>query len=277
MTDPKELELRLSELQAQLKAAQSHLERTERLAAVGGLVNEIAHEINTPLSALRSGNATLALVVQRLRSLIGPGGIENGRKNGVDELLLVAEDTVRTDRLACERIASIIQGLRSSLRREQAAFTRANIQPEIENSLALLAYAFKNRILLTKDYGVLPEIECNPERLGQVFLNILVNAVQAIEGRGEIRIRAWQEGDAVRISICDTGKGIPSEMQSRIFDPGFTTKGADKGTGLGLFISRTIVQQHGGCIEVESEEGKGATFTIVLPIRQTQERKTNDR
>jgi two-component system NtrC family sensor kinase len=104
---------------------------------------------------------------------------------------------------------------------------------------------------------------------------MLVNSSQAIEGEGEIRIRTWEEGETVRIAISDSGKGIPPELQSKVFEPGFTTKKAGLGTGLGLSICLRIVQDHGGRIELESEVGRGTTFTIVLPIQEAAERKAN--
>ncbi|HYK90859.1 MAG TPA: ATP-binding protein [Acidobacteriota bacterium] len=276
-TGLKELEQRLEESQAQLRMAQSHLERVERLAALGSLIAEVAHEINTPLASLQSNSETLSHAIGRLRELIGSGRAEGRAGGDIGELFSIVDAAIRTNRMACERISGIMQSLRSSARSEEPVFVRADIHAEIDNSLALLAHAFRNRIRLTKDYGVLPAIECNPGRLSHVFLNVLVNAVQGIDGEGVISIRTCREGDTVRIAMRDTGKGIPSELQSRIFDPGFTTKGEAGGTGLGLAISRRIVQQHGGSINVESSEGNGATFTIVLPIRQTHERKTNDR
>ncbi len=277
MADPRELELRVRDLKDQLDAAQSHLERTGKLALLGGLVSEIAHEINTPLTALRSNIDTVALATERLRGLIRSACGEPGRARELEELLLLVEESIKTSRLACERLSGIVQGLRGSPRAEETGRATANVEVEIENSLALLTCAFRKRIRLVKDYGALPDIEGSARRLSQVFLNILVNAVQAMEGEGEIRIRTRQDGDTVRVSISDTGNGMPPDVQARIFEPGFTTKSAAKGTGLGLFISHRIVQEHGGRIDVESEEGRGTTFTVVLPLRQTRERKIDGR
>ncbi len=276
MAGPEELELRLQELQAQLLAAQSRLKQAERLAVVGSLVNEIAHEINTPLAALQSNHANLTVAVQRLRGLIGSSRNAGEGAVDLDGVLLIIEEIIKVNRYACERILSVARALRRSPELEDTEFVRANVQEEIDGSLALLAHAFRNRIRLVRDYGDLPEIECNPGRLGQVFLNILLNAVQAIEGEGEIGIRTWQEEGTVRVAIRDSGKGIPAALKSRIFDPGFTTRSAEKGMGIGLSICARIVRQHGGSIEVESAEGRGTTFTIILPVRAARERKTHD-
>src|SRR5262249_35703300 len=113
----------------------------------------------------------------------------------------------------------------------------------------------------------LPEIECYPSQLNQVFMNLLVNAEQAMPERGTLRIKTSRDGDLVRIMISDTGVGIAKENLRRIFEPGFTTKGVGIGTGLGLSICHKIIQDHHGKIEVESEVGKGTTFTLTLPLR----------
>jgi two-component system NtrC family sensor kinase len=116
-----------------------------------------------------------------------------------------------------------------------------------------------------KQYGNIPQVECHPNRLNQVFMNLLVNASQAIPDQGTITIRTAKKGDSVKISISDTGVGIPPENLSRVFDPGFTTKGVGVGTGLGLSICYKIIEEHQGKIDVESSD-KGTTFTITLPL-----------
>ena len=116
------------------------------------------------------------------------------------------------------------------------------------------------------DFGEIPPIKCLPNQLAQVFMNLLINAAQAIEGHGEIRIRTWQEGENVYASVSDTGSGIPEEVKKRIFEPFFTTKEVGKGTGLGLPICYDIIHKHSGKITVESTVAAGTTFTIMLPV-----------
>jgi signal transduction histidine kinase len=155
---------------------------------------------------------------------------------------------------------------------------KANIHEGIESTLTLLAHELRGRATVVREFGQVPEIECYPNALNQVFVNMIVNAVQAIErddGSGQIRIRTWEEDGAVRIAITDNGKGISPEARARIFEAGFTTKRAGIGTGLGLSICQKIVQKHGGRIEVATEVGQGSTFTIVLPIEEARERKSN--
>ena len=117
-----------------------------------------------------------------------------------------------------------------------------------------------------KDYGEIPLTKCYAQQLNQVFMNLLVNAAQAIEKQGEIRIRTWNENGSILVSFTDTGCGIPEEVRNRIFDPFFTTKDVGKGTGLGLSISYDIVKNHDGEINVETEQGKGTTFTLRIPV-----------
>jgi len=140
--------------------------------------------------------------------------------------------------------------------------------------LVLVQHQFKGRIKVIKEYGDIPLVECYPNRLNQVFMNMLVNAGQAIAERGTVTIRTYLEDDFVKIAISDTGLGIKPESLSKIFDPGFTTKGVGVGTGLGLSICYRIIQEHKGSIEVASDD-TGTTFTIKLPLHQGGEVTTN--
>ncbi|MBG0861263.1 MAG: GHKL domain-containing protein, partial [Bacteroidales bacterium] len=134
--------------------------------------------------------------------------------------------------------------------------------------LILLHNRYKNRIEIIRKYGNIPQIECYPGQLNQVFLNILSNAVDAIDSSGEIIITTASIDGMVRISIRDTGRGIPEEQKEKLFEPFFTTKEVGKGTGLGLSISHSIIEKHKGSIDVKSEVGKGSDFIITLPIMQ---------
>jgi len=153
----------------------------------------------------------------------------------------------------------------------EAEWKEANINESLEATISILSHDIKARhIRLVRDFKPLPPVYCMPGRLNQVFLNILLNAVQAVPDGGEIIVSTWAYRDGVKVAIADNGVGIPRENMNRIFDPFFTTK--PKGTGLGLSISYTIIAEHGGQIEVQSEVGKGSTFTIVLPIRKREKK-----
>jgi signal transduction histidine kinase len=137
----------------------------------------------------------------------------------------------------------------------------------IESTLVLINHLIKGRIEVKRHYGRLPHVECHPNQINQVFMNLLVNACQAMDEGGAITITTWHEPQThtVNVAFTDTGHGIAPNVLARVFDPGFTTKGAGVGTGLGLAICYQIVEAHGGRIAVESIEGKGATFVVSLP------------
>jgi len=142
----------------------------------------------------------------------------------------------------------------------------ADINECIESTLNIVWNELKYKAKVYKEYGELPMTKCFPQQLNQVFMNLLVNAAQAIEKQGEIRIRTWNGDGNIYVSISDTGSGIPEDKINRIFEPFFTTKPVGKGTGLGLSITYDIVKKHNGDIKVESEVGRGTTFTITIPV-----------
>ncbi len=275
--DAARLREELEEKSRLLLESQGQLVQAEKMAALGSLVAGIAHEINTPLASINSNNDIFSLTNQKVHQLLRehvppeifqPGG-------NLAEILSMIDDAIRTNRMACERIVKIVRSLRNFARLDEAERKKVDIHEGIESTLTLVAHELKRRVRVVKEFGAVREIECYPNQLNQVFMNILVNASQAIEGEGEIRIRTWEQDDTVRIAFSDNGKGIPPEVLPKVFDPGFTTKKAGLGTGLGLSICYRIIQDHGGRIEVESEAGRGSTFTIVLPISHSGERITN--
>lgn len=263
------MERECDEKQRQLLESQSQLMRAEKMAALGSLVAGVAHEINTPLGSVNSNNDIFALSFQRMRDFIRahPPADRVDAEKELADFLSIVEEAIQTNRLACERIVKIVRSLRNFVRLDEADRKMADIHEGIESTLILVAHELKRRINVVKEFGSIPEVECYPNQLNQVFMNLLVNAAQAIEGEGTIRIRTWREDDTIRIAISDNGKGIPRDLQSKVFEPGFTTKKAGLGTGLGLSICLKIVQNHDGRIDLESDVGRGTTFTIVLPIK----------
>jgi signal transduction histidine kinase len=191
------------------------------------------------------------------------------------ESFSVIEDAIRTNRLACERLVRIVRNVRNFARLDEAVRQKADIHEGLDSTLTLLNHELKGRIKIVREFGNIRAVECYPNQLNQVFMNMLVNAAQSIDGDGEIRIKTWEENDTLRVSISDTGRGMTPDVKARIFEPGFTTKKAGLGTGLGLAICRQIIQNHNGQIDVESAPGHGSTFRIVLPIAQHAERKSN--
>jgi two-component system, NtrC family, sensor kinase len=238
----------------------SQLIQSEKMAALGLLVAGVAHEINTPMGAIHSNNDIMTRAVGKVRKLLEPAPDKEVRR-----LLDILGEICRNNEIATERIMNIVRSLKNFARLDEAERKKVNIHEGIESTLSLLRHQLKNRIRIVKCFGDIPEIECYPNELNQVFMNILVNAAQAIKHRGEITVKTWREGDRVKIAISDTGVGIPPENLSKVFDPGFTTKGVGLGTGLGLSICYKIIQDHRGTIEAESSK-QGTTFTISIPL-----------
>jgi signal transduction histidine kinase len=182
------------------------------------------------------------------------------------QALQVLQDAHRVIETGTRRVTAIVRGLRNFARLDEAERKEADLHACLEDALLLIHHDLKNRVQVVKEYGELPPVLCYPGRLNQVFLNLLNNAQQAIEGEGTIFLSTQRREGEVYIAVRDSGAGIPAEHLPRIFDPGFTTKGVGVGTGLGLSICYQIVQDHGGRIEVESAPGRGSTFTVVLPL-----------
>ena len=224
--------------------------------------------MNTPIGTINSNADTLGRSLAKLRDIVtSESSDEAVRENrALQHVLSVVEDISRVNQLASERIVAIVSTLRNFARLDEADLKTADLQEGLESTLTLVHHELKNRVRVVKEYGDIPSIRCHPNQINQVFMNLLVNASQAIEGKGEVRIKTFREGDMVNVQISDTGVGIPPENLSRIFDPGFTTKGVGVGTGLGLSICFKIVQDHGGNIDLETEIGKGSTFTVRLPV-----------
>jgi len=160
----------------------------------------------------------------------------------------------------------IVKNLRNFARLDEADWKTADLREGMDSTLALVEHLRRGRIEIVREYGAIPAIACHPGQLNQVFMNLLVNAIQAIEGPGTIRVRIGVDGAHLRVDVDDTGSGIAPAHLPRIFDPGFTTKGVGVGTGLGLAICHRIVAAHGGSIEVASQPGAGSTFSVRLPV-----------
>jgi len=163
-----------------------------------------------------------------------------------------------------ERIATIVKELRSFARPEEVPFEYADINEELDKTLRIAQHEFRDRIKVNKEYGRIPRIQCNASQLSQVFLNILLNAGQAIEDEGTVTVKTFEEDNKILIEISDDGRGMDKETMKHIFNPFFTTRGVS-GTGLGLSVSYGIIKKHNGEIHVKSEVGKGTTFRIELP------------
>jgi signal transduction histidine kinase len=180
--------------------------------------------------------------------------------------LKVLDESKNVINSGTERVINIVKRLRSFARLDEAELKTVDIHEGLEDTLTLIHHDIKHNIKVNKNFGDIPPVACFPGRLNQVFLNILVNAKQAIKGKGVIDISTYTKQNSVFIEIKDDGEGIEEEHLKKVFDPGFTTKGVGVGTGLGLSICYQIMQDHQGEILVESQVNKGTTFTVVLPM-----------
>ncbi|MCK4260615.1 MAG: hypothetical protein KAX49_16680 [Halanaerobiales bacterium] len=248
----------------QLQDTQIQLVQSEKMASLGQLTAGVAHEINTPLGAINSNTNIIEMVINFLKADMDMENNDKARR-----LIGKLEKANDTNVLACDRIIKIVHNLKNFSRLDESDFKIACLHEGIDSVLLLSHNLVKHRIKIHKDYGDIPMVKCFPNQLNQVFMNLIVNAAQAIKEKGDIYIKTWSDADNVFIQIRDTGVGIPKKNIVKIFDPGFTTKGVGVGTGLGLSICFKIIHQHSGKISVDSEQDKGTTFTIELPIENS--------
>jgi two-component system, NtrC family, sensor kinase len=236
-----------------------------QMAAIGELSVAIAHEINSPVGSLLSNNMVMRRCVDELQKLLADPKAESLEKAG--RLLETCRRLMDVDRIACERIQILVRGAKRFSRVDEGEPQLTDVNREIRETLNLAACQFQSRIQCDLQLGDLPQLPAHPQQLNRVFLNLLVNSAQAIESAGKITVKTEREGDRLHISFTDNGKGMTPEQKARVFQPGFTTKPPGEGTGLGLSMSREIVEEeHGGSIDFESEVGVGTTFHIRLPL-----------
>ncbi len=260
--------VKLQETLEQLKEMQHQLILQEKMASLGNLVAGVAHEVNSPIGAVHSAADVNRRCIEKIKEILKSSQTLQELKSSeqLEKSLRILTDNNHVTTTASERITDIVRSLKIFARLDEADYQIANLHDGLDTTLTLLGHEIKDRIIVTRDYGDIPNIGCYPNQLNQVFMNILMNAVQAIEKEGRITIKTVLENGKITVEFSDTGRGIPSENIAKVFDPGFTTKGVGVGTGLGLSISHNIIQKHNGHITVESEEGKGTSFTILLPI-----------
>jgi signal transduction histidine kinase len=270
--------------QDDLEKAQEELERVKeklidasRMAAIGNLLTSIVHEINTPIGSILSNNEVMLRSLDAIGQRISTS--PDAPSPGLTKALSIIEmmrGLAAIDKIACERISSVIRGLKTFARTDDGAPRETDLHEQITNTLKLVQAQYRQRVTVETDFGDLPKVECFPQMMNQVFLNILVNAGQAIEGEGKVTVRTRVEEGLAHVSISDTGHGIPPDLLPRIFTTGFTTKPVGIGTGLGLSICRQIVEKHNGTIDVESTVGEGSTFHIRIPLKQSAQSGSGD-
>jgi signal transduction histidine kinase len=277
-----DLEQRNQELtlrKAELERLQAGIVHSEKMASLGQLVAGIAHELNNPAGFLHGNMEMLRECFAGLERLMSvyddaslPPGLaaraaavkeETGYENTLKDLRSIIDDC----REGAVRIRDVVRNLRTFSRLDEAEFKKVDIHEGIDSTFRLLSrYYSSEHITRRRDYGELPLVDCYAGQLNQVWMNLLVNAAQAVgAGVGEVCIRTRLEKEMVIVTISDTGCGIEPEHLSKIFDPFFTTKPVGEGTGLGLSTTYGIVERHGGSISVESCADLGTTFTVMIP------------
>lgn len=283
----RDLENTLSEL----KESQTQLIQSEKMASLGQMVAGVAHEINTPLGYVRSNTeilgSSLAEVEQLNNSyrdvfnaLNNPEASEQDIAQAAQDLQSLEQDMqpggmfgelrqlLRDNDHGLKQITELVGSLKDFSRLDRAKTADFNVNDGLDSTLKIAQNQLKNRIEVERRYGTLPDIECAPSQINQVFLNVINNAAQAIEGEGKITLSTVSAGDHVIIRVQDSGCGMDEDARKRIFDPFYTTKPVGQGTGLGLSIVYRIIEEHGGRINVKSSVGEGSEFVIALPVKQ---------
>ena len=295
----KERTKELSGALQELKESQVQLVQAEKMSSLGQLVAGISHEINTPLLYLANNAVLIQERLEMLKAFIhrivtsfnmraddfadrtayqvnfvnALKGIKHHlTEEEIEDSLLEAESLLTDSIDGLTELTHMAQSLKDFSRLDRAPIDSCDVNEGIEKTLVIAKNVLKYKATVHKHYGELPRIECSPSQINQVFLNIITNAAQAIEDTGDVIITSRRrDDDHISITITDSGCGIPEENLDKIRDPFFTTKEVGSGTGLGLSIVDEIVRAHGGELLIESELGKGSSFTIVLPIKQASE------
>jgi len=287
ITKRKVIEQKQQALIDKLQDAHTQLLQSEKMASIGQLAAGVAHEINNPVGYINSNMGSLRQYVTDLFSLLeGYKKLEAlvPEENPVRQEVQNLEQELDLDFLKEDikslleesdegilRVKQIVNDLKDFSRLDSTEWHWADLETGLDSTLNIVHNEIKYKADVVKEYAGIPQIECIGSQLNQVFMNLMVNGVHAIEEHGTITIRTGTEGDnGVWVEIADTGKGIEPAALSRIFDPFYTTKPVGKGTGLGLSLSYSIIERHGGAITVESEVGKGTCFRVCLPIKQAK-------
>ncbi|KUM52548.1 sensor histidine kinase [Rheinheimera sp. EpRS3] len=270
-------EAQIARLEAQLQILKQQLLQSEKLASLGQLAAGVAHEINNPIGYVSSNMKMLAEYSDSLISLVKllSMQVDETQRQALlaqfdfDYVCADLPKLVQESEQGLSRVVDIIHDLKDFSHIEEAEFVEADLHQGIQSTLNLVANELKYKAEVVKDFAVLPPVYCIPSQLNQVLLNLLINAAHAIEQHGIIRISTGFDDNWVWFSVSDNGKGMDPVQLGRIFEPFYTTKPKGQGTGLGLPLSRSIVEKHQGMLDVSSTPGVGSCFTVKLP-RQPQ-------
>ena len=281
----------LSSAVTNLKESQAQLIQSEKMASLGQMIAGVAHEINTPLGYARSNAEIVRTALDDIRALcesqskaLGLITSEGSDENAIAEAMAEAE--ARREATAAEdlmanldslladtdhgllQIADLVASLKDFSRVDRSRNDLFDLNAGVDSALKICNNQLKGRVEVVRNFTALPEIECSPSQINQVFLNLITNAAQAIADSGTITIDTAVVKDNVVVQVADTGGGMSEETRKRMFEPFFTTKPVGKGTGLGLSIVFRIIEEHGGRIDAQSELGVGTVFSVHLPLKQ---------
>lgn len=282
--------LELKRANQEIKDAQSMVVHNEKMRSLGQLVAGVAHELNNPINFIYGNLVHLKNYSNDLIEIIGKyeeaqTQLPEDKFSEVEALKkeidyeFISEDLaslIKSCIDGAERSKQIIIDLKNFSRLDEALVKEVNIHEGIESALNILISKYKDRVTVHKQYGDIPQVMCYAGQLNQVFMNVLDNAAQAINGEGNVYVRTRVEDQNAVIEFEDTGGGIPEDVLPKIFDPFFTTKPVGEGTGLGLSICYKIIKSHNGKMEVESEKGKGTKFIIKIPINREKQSEQNN-
>jgi two-component system NtrC family sensor kinase len=268
-------------VERQLQESQAQVIQQEKMASVGLLAAGVAHEINNPIGFITSNLSSLEKYTDKLvkfiefqEKIIEKCADEDARTTlaemklqiKLDYLVNDLRDLIAESLYGSRRVSKIVQDLQTFSRSDSSEAVPSDLNETIRSTINMVRHEIKYVAELDLQIEDLPQVVCQPQHIGQVIMNLLMNAAHSIQGKGLISLTASQVGDSVEISVTDDGCGILPEHLERIFEPFFTTKEAGRGTGLGLAISRDIVRKHSGELLVESSSDRGTTFTVRLPI-----------
>jgi two-component system NtrC family sensor kinase len=269
----------------ELQASQAQVLHSEKMASIGQLAAGVAHEINNPIGFISSNLVTLGKYLERLTGfmtsqarIVERAASPEARKESaalyrelkIDRIVPDIGKLINESLDGANRVRKIVKDLSTFSRVDQGNSEVADLVECLESAVTIVWNELKYKATLDRNYGKIPPLNCFPQQLNQVFMNLLVNAGHSIESQGDITITTWSDNDTAYVSIADTGCGIAQEHLTRIFEPFFTTKEVGKGTGLGLSISYDIIKKHHGDITVESSVGAGTTFTVRLPLENPE-------
>jgi two-component system, NtrC family, sensor kinase len=258
----------------QLNEKSAQLVQSEKMASIGQMAAGVAHEINNPVGFVMSNLGTLRDHAASIKAAIDVCCALDASAHGLSDDMVADLEFLRGDLddlldeslEGCERVRDIVQNMKGFARIDDSVIRSVDLNECVESTLKIVWNELKYRCQMVKEYGELPAIACYVGKINQVILNLLVNAAQAIADKGTITISTAVAGEYVELVVTDTGCGIADDKVSKIFDPFYTTKDPGKGTGLGLYICHSIVEEHGGTIAVASIVGVGTTFTVRLPL-----------